>query len=345
MVGADYESGRMLMGVALAYSAGEGSYGIAGTKGEGEGSYGMAGTKGEVESTLASAHPYLRYAVSHRLSLWGVLGLGKGELTLDPEGSEERMETDLSMAMAALGARGALLSGAAFDLAWKSDVFLVRSESDAVQGLAAAEAETTRLRLALEGSRDVKLGDGVLRPSLEVGLRHDGGDAETGSGVELGGALRYSGSGRLTMEARARVLLAHEQRDYEEWGVSASLGLTPGAGGRGLSMKLGSSLGAASAGADRLWSQRTAAALVRNQDFDPGAASFDAEVGYGLAAMRGLLTPYTGVAVYQSGRTYRAGGRFKLGAAVTMSLEGNRREKANDERPVHGMVLWVTMRW
>ena len=42
------------------------------------------------------------------------------------------------------------------------------------------------MRLALEGSRAFALGGGVLTQSLEVGLRHDGGDAETGTGVELG---------------------------------------------------------------------------------------------------------------------------------------------------------------
>ena len=269
IVSADYESGKMLVGVALSYSAGEGSYQ-------------MADAKGRLESTLASAHPYLRYAVSERLSLWGVVGLGRGELRIDPERSEERMEADLSTAMAAAGVRGGLPSGAGYDLAWKSDVLFVRSESDAAQGLAAAEAETRRLRLALEAARDVKLGDGVLRPSLEAGLRYDGGDAETGSGVELGGALRYSGSGGLTMEVRARGLLAHEQRGYEEWGVSSSVSFTPGEGGRGLSIRAGSSWGAASAGADRLWSQPTAAALVRNEGFEPGAASFEAEVSFEL---------------------------------------------------------------
>ena len=28
-----------------------------------------------------------------------------------------------------------------------------------------------------------------LRPSVEVGLRHDGGDAETGAGMDVGGGL------------------------------------------------------------------------------------------------------------------------------------------------------------
>ena len=95
LVGADYERGRVLAGVALAYSTGEGSYTAS-------------GARGEVESTLASAHPYLRYTVSDRLSVWGVLGLGEGGLTLEIERDDERIETDISLAMAAFGARGKL---------------------------------------------------------------------------------------------------------------------------------------------------------------------------------------------------------------------------------------------
>ncbi len=331
LLGADYESGRLLAGVALALSAGSGSYD-------------MNGDKGELESTLASAHPYLRYTVSERLSVWAVLGLGEGEMTLEVEETGERRETDLSMGMAALGVRGALASWAGFDLAWKGDVLVVSTESDAVTGLAAGDAETRRLRLALEGSREVKLDAGVLRPSLEVGLRHDGGDAETGSGVELGGALRFAGAGGLTVEMRARGLIAHEEADYEEWGVSATVVFSPGEGGRGLSVRAGSSWGAASGGAERLWSQRTAAGLVREGDFEPDAASFNAEVGYGLDYLGGLLTPYTGLTVSGSGETYRAGGRFRLAESLTMSLEGEHRE-SDDGDPVQGVAIKGTMRW
>ena len=331
VVGADYESGKVLAGVALAWS-------------EGEGSYRTSDAKGKLESTLASAHPYLRYTVSERFSVWGVLGLGLGELTLDTERSE-RMEADLSMGMAAAGVRGELISWAGFDLAWKSDALIVRTESDAAEGLVAADAETRRLRLALEGSSEIRLGDGVLRPSVEIGLRYDGGDAETGNGMEIGGALRYAGAGGLTMEVRARGLVAHEERDYEEWGVSASVSLTPGAGERGLSMRVGSSWGAASSGVGRLLSQRTAAGLARAGAFKPGAASFDAEVGYGLGAMGGFLTPYGGLTIAEGGRTYRAGGRFRLGERLTMSLEGDLRERENDQKPVQGVKLEASLRW
>ena len=181
LVGADYQSGKALLGVALAWSAGDGSY-----KG--------AGAGGELESRLASVYPYLRYTVSERLSVWGVVGMGEGNLTLQTE-TGETMETDLSLSMAALGVRGALLSRADYELAVKSDFTFVQTESEKTRGLASAEAETRRLRLALEGSREMDFGRGSLTPSVEVGLRYDGGDAETGAGVELGGGGSLRGSG------------------------------------------------------------------------------------------------------------------------------------------------------
>ena len=303
LVGADYESGKALLGVALAWSAGDGSY-----KG--------AGGDGELESKLASLYPYLRYTLSERLSVWGAVGMGEGNLTLKtPTG--DKMETGLSLAMAALGVRGALLSGAGYELAVKSDLTLVHTESEETTGLASAEAETRRLRLVLEGSREVNFGGASLTPSVQVGMRYDGGDAETGAGVELGGGVRFAASG-LTMEVRGRGLLAHEDRDYEEWGVSASAVISPGSEGRGLSMRVGSAWGAASSRADRIWTGG-AAGLAGEADL-PGA-SLDAEVAYGLDALSGLLTPYTGVALSENGETWRAGARWTLGPAVTFSLE------------------------
>ena len=261
------------------------------------------------------------------------------------ERTAERVETDLSMGMAAVGARGALISRTGFELAVKSDVLIVRTESDETTGLAGAKAGTRRLRLSLEGSREVKFEGGVLRPSLELGLRHDGGDAETGSGVELGGGLRWAGSGGLAIEMRARGLIAHEESDDEEWGVSASVNYSPGAGGRGLSIRAGSTWGAASGGAERLWSERSAAGLARSGEFEPDTASLEAEVAYGLGALGGLLTPYSGLSISDGGHTFRAGGRFELGERLTMRIEGDLREKENGEEPVHGVKLEGTMRW
>ena len=48
------------------------------------------------------------------------------------------------------------------------------------------------LRLGLEGSYRMALeGDSHFTPKLELGARHDGGDAETGFGVEIGGGVAW----------------------------------------------------------------------------------------------------------------------------------------------------------
>ena len=335
-LGADYERERWLLGVALARSSGDGSFRAGGTC--------QTLCAGEVESAFTGLYPYARYRVSERLSLWGVVGHGQGDLTLSPEGANA-METDIDMSMASAGARGVVLPASRqgdLEIALRADLLATSTSSDAAANLAETEAETSRIRLLLEGSRALKFGaEGVLTPSVELGLRYDGGDAERGSGLEVGSSLRYA-SGRLTMDLGVRGLLAHSESDYKEWGVSGSIRLAPGDEGRGLSMSLASAWGAASGGAERLWSERLGPVLVG--DFDPGAR-LDAEVAYGLGVKRGLLTPYTGLAYSESGETWRAGARWRLGAAFDMSLEASLKEPASGDDTESGVLLRGSKRW
>ena len=193
MLGADYASGRWTSGLALAHSRGAGSY--AGSGG------------GEVESSLTALHPYVVHAVTDRFSVWGVGGYGKGTLTLAPAGSAA-VETDIGLAMAAFGARGTLLSAATdgFDLALETDGLWLQASSDAVSGLASNEVGATRVRLGLEGSQARRFRKrSTLTRGLEVGLRHDGGDAQGGLGVDLGGGLLLRNPAK-GLAARARSL-------------------------------------------------------------------------------------------------------------------------------------------
>ena len=335
-VGFDYERARWLVGVALSRSSGDGSYKAGGAC--------DTGCAGEVESTLTGVYPYARYRVSGTFSLWGAVGHGQGEMTLTPGGSSP-VEADVAMGMAAAGARGVVLparEAGGFELALRADVLVTNTRSDAAAGLAETEAETSRVRLVLEGSRSFRLGEGLLTPSLEIGFRNDSGDAETGGGVEAGGSVRWT-SGALTTEVRARSLLSHGESGYEEWGVSASVAYAPGSGGRGLTLRAGSSWGASAGGAERLWSQ--AAGLSPAGGFEPGAAGFEAEAAWGLDAPRGLLTPYTGVAVSGNGEIWRAGARWKPGAATEVSLEASLTEQAGGGRPEGGLLLRGSKRW
>ena len=86
---------------------------------------------------------------------------------------------------------------------------------------AAAQATVTRLRLGLEAQRPFSFGNpdsdarATLTPSLEIGLRHDGGDAETGFGLGLGGGIVLSHPARgLQAELRERGLLPHAREAF-----------------------------------------------------------------------------------------------------------------------------------
>ena len=203
-----------------------------------------------------------------------------------------------------------------------------------------AEGDTNRLRLGVEGAYEHALaGGGRLTPSLEAGLRHDGGDGATGFGVELGGGLAWNDPAMgLTVKGWGWALVMHGS-EIGEWGAGGSVLLDPGAAGLGLSWGLRPSWGdAAEGGVDRLWEdgpdspfQRAAA-----NDDDPLAGEagtamrLDAEVGYGLGVLggHGVLTPYGGLSLSDGGsRSWRVGGRLGIGSSLDLSLEGKRRER------------------
>ena len=335
-LGVDGTWERWVTGLLLAYSEGDGSFSHVDLAG------------GDVSSSLTSVHPYVAYTLSDRVRLWGVVGYGSGALRLSLE-DRGAMNTDLTMSMGALGVRGSLLQPAhGLQLALRSDVLWMGMDSAAADNLAATEAEASRLRLVLEGSRPVALsGGGSFTPSLEVGLRHDGGDAETGTGVEVGGRLRYVSAWGLSIEASVRGLVAHEAEDYTEWGASGAVRFDPGRQGRGLTASVMPAYGLAGSGMWRLWDQQTTAGLAPLPGVvGPTAAGrVEAELGYGLAALngRGLLTPYARVALTEGAdQAWHLGTRLTLAESLNFSLEASRRA-IEGEGAVHDLALLATL--
>ena len=214
MFGADYATGPVVAGLSLSHSRGLGEYtGVTG---------------GQVASSVTGLYPWLGYQATDRLTLWGVAGYGVGGLLLTPDGGPA-LRSGLSMAMAAAGTRGELVAGGAggFALAFKADALWVGTSIDGVDGaagrLAATAAAVTRFRTGLEGSRAYTLAGRLsLRPSVEVGLRHDGGDAETGAGLDVGGGLVMAdASTGLAVDLQVRMLVLHQAEGFRERGRGA----------------------------------------------------------------------------------------------------------------------------
>ena len=319
LLGFDAEWERALAGVMLSQSSGDGSYRLDPAKGD---------DAGTVESSLTGVYPYARVDLNRQVSAWALAGIGSGELTLHQQG-EKPMPTDISMRMGAVGVKGKVLDGTGASgvaLNVKSDAMWVGTKSERTNDMVATEGDVTRVRLILQGERRFEVGNGAtFTPSAEVGLRHDGGDAETGTGVEVGAGLRYT-AGAVTVEAQARTLLAHEASGYENWGASGAIRVTPDASGRGLTLSIAPVWGRTGSAAERLWSAHDARALGEDSEFEADSRlAIDAGYGIGLTHRRGVLTPYAGLTLGDAGnRTVRTGTRWQVSPDATLGLEATR---------------------
>ena len=359
LLGADWTRERWTMGLMLSHARGEGSY--------------RGADSGKVSSTVTGLYPYGRYAVSDRVTVWGAAGYGAGTLVLTPDG-KSTYEADMDLAMAAAGLRGVVVEAPAEggpELAVKTDAMAVRTSSEATEDsagskLAAAEADVTRLRLGLEGTwRGLEIGTGTLVPRLELGVRHDGGDAETGFGLDLGGGLAWADPGTgLRAEVSGRGLLTHESAGFRERGIAGSFGWDPTPGSdRGPSLTLSQTMGvSARGGADALLGRTTLAGLAANDNGDElERRRMEVKLGYGFGAFgdRFTATPEVGFGMSAGHRDYSLAWRFvrdrRRGdiGSLEFSLEATRRESANDPgsgsgagaEPEHGVGFRLGARW
>ena len=229
-----------------------------------------------------------------------------------------------------------------------------------------------RLRVALAWNYPQRFSDGRLTPAFDLGLRHDGGDGRTGTGLELGGALKfYAPAVGLTLEGNARALLGHTG-DHRAWGIGGLMRVESGADGQGLAVTVapsyggdfgdgygGDSLAAGGYGGDSLgdgsvvgddsrglWNRNSALAA----DVAAPVARLNAEVGYGLPAAGfirafgfadsagafgdGMLTPYSALRVGDASRDYRLGVRWSTGPRIALDLSARHINAATTDNAV-----------
>ena len=311
--------------------------------------YTASNASGELTTSLTSVNPYVGWQSAGGMNLWGMAGYGTGEVETDDE-SAGAPARDLTQRMSAAGVSGPLVSsdeivgGGTTTLNVKGEVAFTTADIDGSGSLESMSLSASRQRLAFEGEHARKLDSGaIFTPSLEVGLRSDGGDGETGTGVEVGGTLRYEDAeSGLTVEGRARTLVSHSG-DYEESGLSGLVRLVPRGSGQGLALAVQPAWGRTGGGVNRLWENGVTSGVSPDNQ-----ARLNAEIGYGLGAPHGLgvVTPYTGLGLADEGaRSWRVGARWHLAPAASMSIEGSVYEAANDDGPKHGLILRGALRW
>ena len=316
-VGTDIDLGTLTTGLTIGLSRGDGTF-----------SNGAAIPGGTITSRLNALYPYVHLGFDEATRGWAMAGFGRGELSIEPHGGDRRYETDLGMHMGAAGARRILIPNSetgGIQLTANADAFWVRTESDEAPGLGAAKSTVSRVRTTLKATRENRVEGGTFTPGIELGLRHDDGDAERGLGLDAGASAVYH-RGLLRISAEARLLAAHQHDDYEEWGAWGTIQISPRAGGTGLSVRLRPQLGTGPGHANALWS-RIPGADARGHRGEP-TASLAMDLGFGTRwnDYPGVFTPYIGADLDSgSGTSTRLGLAWQLAPNHTIRLQGSHR--------------------
>ena len=303
------------------------------------------GLDGVLESRMTTVHPYLYWQPSDRLSVWGIGGLGGGQVAVEEPGRTHDFDADFRML--AGGVRAVLSRRGSHEWGLRWDGFTAQLETAALADIAPVSGEAHRGRLMLEWVHDRALSVGrSLSLQVEAGGRFDGGDAERGSGLETGFRLGYLDANRgLDVALHGRVLVVHAS-DYRDWGVGVQASWDPGEKQRGFRASVTSSWGRDGGGRTTLWDN--ADAVMRPAGLGAMGSQYrmESEVAYGglkALGLPGLLTPYSRLRWGGQGRELALGTAWSLPTGsqqalpLMLELETTRRETQTG--PAHLAVL------
>ncbi len=312
---------------------------------------------GELTTPLTSINPYLGWQAPGGVDLWATAGYGWGEVEIDDVAADAHASS-LTQQMVAAGVSRSLASseqlidGGRTSLRFKGETAFTRAEVEEAGTIENLMLNTSRHRLMFEALHARRFAsEATLAPSIEVGMRYDGGDGETGAGADIAAGLTVSDllSG-LSVDARVRTLLVHEAEGYEERGVSLSLVYDPSPSTPlGFTARLSPSWGGhAMSGARALWGRQAMTGLgIRSLE---SASRMNAEVGYALPVGNGLVgTPRLGVTTSEFGRDYRVGYNLAVLRSASMNfrfgVDARRRQTLFHQGPDHSVAVRLNMTW
>ena len=311
-VGIDVQIGdAWLIGMSLSDHRGDFDYG-----------YGTASRQMDVE--LNQIMPYARFEPSDDTLIWGSIGLGVGELSSTTVNAEV-VSSSLESHVAMIGGYKELATIGNLNLAIRGDSGMAKLGT--AEGLAASEgisANVNRSRIGLESSYSfVTANSMTFEPFGQINLRHDGGDGEPGSGVEITGGLRMARDA-LALEITGRSFNLSGDNAYAEQGLTMKATLNPSTNGTGFFATIAPSWGADTVRSDLLWNDGVNPYQFQTSSSQglggESALRVDSELAYGwlVSKEKFLLTPYINAGIDEYGHR-----QTQFGAQLRQSVVAN----------------------
>lgn len=275
--------------------------------------------KGTINTWLTSVHPFFKWKVSDKFSLYGSLGYGRGNMKFTIDDVADSMFSFMEgVSTKSEGTYTSATAGISYTI-WQSNTTDLALKLD---GTASSflDSSSQQARLTTALSHDFVFDAGVLTNGIDLSLVMSNADPAV---VELTGRLGWRGEGsRFSGSTRARILLFGGER--KEWGVGGSLNFQPLGNGEGLDLEVRPSIGRTG---QRFFEEDSFLSILEDSDLSfSGDATYTPqlgiELGYGFRTGNAVLIPYTDPFLTEGSNTYAAGLRYKLDNGLELDLEG-----------------------
>ncbi len=306
------------------------------------------GRRGLLDQRMITASPYFSWVLFPGIWWWATATYGIGEAEMadkDQPGVARPHAGSSSLLSGALGWNVNVIDSPGHDpgsrvgVAVRGEGSLNHFRVDSSRGdMPDLAMDTWRGRLMVQGTYEQPLNDsGYMIPTLEAGVRYDGGQAASGAGVELGGRFRYEDQALgLTLEAHGRALVPLDDTS-QEWTAGGLVRISSDRDGFGPFLNV-----------TRSFEPVESIAAVPTAELISRQGRVDAELGYeGLEVdgVPGLLTPYGAVTLANGGTsTYRWGSRLTLTEDLALNLEAQHERAHIAAATEHSATLSANLR-
>lgn len=270
---------------------------------------------------MTTLNPYYGWtSEDHDLSLLMFGSIGTGEITFDHRFGSESAET--SLLMTSIEGRKGLYSGDHTEIELTGDALLANLNITENGGLINnMSIHTHQVTAAFTGSQYYHLANGLLQPSISLGIRSDGGDLEDWTGTNFNTGIAYS-TNDLSIAGESGVQMSWDQQ--LDWGLNTTLDYDANQDNQAVQLSFASNIGQVTNGNLNTIQDYQFAGLTDNTS-DYNTPHWKTEVGFGFKIIdqTGILTPFTGIDFSGlSNYDVSMGSRVAIGSNFNFELEG-----------------------
>ena len=281
--------------------------------------------------TLRSVYPYLNWRIGES-NLWASIGDGEGEITISQDGEE--FESDVGLIAVGLGVSNDVSPQVQLRLEMRGGELDI--EGNEARTVLAQDISTNTARAMIKW-HDSALRSDMRSAFVEIGVRNDGGDGDTGASMETAMGYKQHSHLATTIEFVIHGLVGRE--DYNEWGAFGQFRMAAGFDGQGLALRMRPSYGESQGEFGRVWDDELVDKLTGDDDADAYQWRNESRLSYGIQSARGLIAPFgeiisAGDDIYRLGVDWSPRNLWTRQIDLNLTGEHHRNQNSVNERRV-----------